>query len=345
MSKKTKQFLILFFTIVTVLLLAVLALNTRKIKLNDTNVVGNTAGNLNNGGLFCEKNGLVYFSNPYDGGALYSMNPDGTDIKRILSAKVKFISADGNHIYYYQQSASGTGGLGYIRSPYGLYRVNLKGKDGECLTKEAIYDMQLVGNYMYYVTTGEDSPEFRKVKIDKSENTLLYRSDNPINPNCATESQIYYNGVETNHYLYSWNVGSDTSSLIWQGNLWDPVYDGGYIYYLDVAENYRLCRYSLSEDRIEILTHDRVDCFNVGGGYIYYQANSATSPALKMMSVNGGNVQIVANGNYTAINMTSRYVYFKLFGEESPLYMCPVGSTSVSTFDGAMQAAMKYMEK
>lgn len=343
MSKKAKQFLILFLTIIIVFILAILALNTKKVKLNDSNVIGNTAGNLNNDGLFCEHNGVVYFSNPYDGGALYSMNPDGSDLKRILSAKVKYINADDNHLYYYQQSASGTAGLGYVRSTHGMYRVNHKGREGECLTQEVVYDMQLLGNYIYYTTVSEESPEFRKVKIDESEDKLLYPA--AINPTCATEDQIYYNGVESNHYLYSWNPNTDTSSVVWQGNIWDPVYDNGYIYYLDVANDYRLCRYSLAEDRIEILTHDRIDCFNVGGGYIYYQANSASSPALKMMSVNGGNVQVVAQGNYTAINMTSRYVYFKLFGEESPLYMTPLGSTSVSTFDAAMQAAMEYMEK
>ena len=173
MRKKTKQILIIFITLLVVALLCVLALNSNKVKLNKTNVIGNTAGNLNNGGLFCEKNGLVYFSNPYDGGALYSMNPDGTNIKRILAAKVKFISVDDNHIYYYQQSASGTGGLGYVRSTYGMYRVNLKGKQGECLTQDSVFDMQLIGNYIYYTTATPDSPQLRKVKIDESENMAL----------------------------------------------------------------------------------------------------------------------------------------------------------------------------
>ena len=343
MRKKTKQILIIFITLLVVALLCVLALNSNKVKLNKTNVIGNTAGNLNNGGLFCEKNGLVYFSNPYDGGALYSMNPDGTNIKRILAAKVKFISVDDNHIYYYQQSASGTGGLGYVRSTYGMYRVNLKGKQGECLTQDSVFDMQLIGNYIYYTTATPDSPQLRKVKIDESENKLLSLS--ALNPSCAVGDQFYFNGMESNHYLYSWDVNSDTESVVWKGNIWDPVYENGYIYYMDVADGYKLCRYSLAEDRVEILTHDRVDCFNVGGGYIYYQANSKNHPALKMMNVNGGNIFTVAEGNYTAINMTSRYVYFKLFGTESPLYMVPIGSTVVSTFDGAMQAAMEYLAK
>ena len=41
---------------------------------------GSTAGNLYNGGLFCEYDGTVYFSNPSDGGKLYSGRGISTDI-------------------------------------------------------------------------------------------------------------------------------------------------------------------------------------------------------------------------------------------------------------------------
>lgn len=37
--------------------------------------VGNTAGNLNNSGYFCEYDGTVYFANAYDSNTLYSMDP------------------------------------------------------------------------------------------------------------------------------------------------------------------------------------------------------------------------------------------------------------------------------
>ena len=37
----------------------------------------------------------------------------------------------------------------------------------------------------------------------------------------------------------------------------------------DVENNYRLCRYSLSRNEVEVLTEERIDCFNVGYGYVY----------------------------------------------------------------------------
>ena len=43
---------------------------------NNDNAIGNTAGNLINGGLFCEYNDKIYFANPDDYNKLYVMNSD-----------------------------------------------------------------------------------------------------------------------------------------------------------------------------------------------------------------------------------------------------------------------------
>ena len=58
---------------------------------NEGYVNGNTAGNLYNGGLFCEYDGTVYFSNPSDGGKLYSMSPDGSNLAKLCDDTVSYI--------------------------------------------------------------------------------------------------------------------------------------------------------------------------------------------------------------------------------------------------------------
>ena len=109
---------------------------------------------------------------------------------------------------------------------------------------------------------------------------------------------------------------------------------------MDVSSNYRLCRYSLAANIVEILTNDRVDIFNVGESYIYYQRNSTTEPALMRMRLDGSEPEIVASGNYTNINLTSTYAYFNAFGEDTPVYHTPVNRpVSVSIFTAAMDAA------
>ena len=74
MTKKNIKSLII--PIAIILILVIYAVISGIVKKPDYNTTpGNLAGNLNNNGLFCEDSeaGIVYFSNSYDGGALYSM--------------------------------------------------------------------------------------------------------------------------------------------------------------------------------------------------------------------------------------------------------------------------------
>lgn len=345
MKKRAKTIVIIISLLLLFALLIVISVLSKRIAPIPEGTVGNTAGNVNNGGYFCEYDGVVYFSNPYDGGSLYSMSPDETNLKKLISAKVSNINAGGRYLFYYQAETSGSGGLGYVLSSRGLYRSSLKGKKIACLSRDFLFNLQLSGNYLYYLSSDDKSPAFFKHAIDDSEREIL--ANTGWNFACAlSDGSIYYNGTETNHYLYRYDTRTGSSSVVWEGNLCYPVYDNGYIYYLDASSDYALCRYSLNDDRVEILTHDRVDCFNLAGGYLYYQKNSVTEPALKRMTLDGQNVEIVAEGNYTHINVTSRYVYFSAFENEVPLYRTPVsGPVQVSAFQAAADAAARQAAK
>lgn len=307
--------------------------------MNPEGTVGNTAGNLNNRGLFCEYDGVVYFSNPYDNGALYSMMPDESQMKKLGSAPIELINAGGHYLYYFQTAASGSSGLGYMRTRNGIYRSNLNGKKTVCFSKDTAFSIQLVENDLYYLVSDAKGPHFYKQKIDRSGEILL--SDTQINPACVAGNLIYYNGTEKDHALYAFDPATNTSDMVWAGNLWNPVVEGDYVYYMDVANNYRLCRYSFSGNIIEVLTEDRIDTYNLCGGWIYYQKSSGAEPCLKRMRQDGSNQEIVAEGIFSDINATSRYVYFHPFGNTVPTYRTPVdGMIQVETFDAAMQAAM-----
>lgn len=341
MKKSIKAVIIGILFILTVTLLILLSLQKDKVTPLPSGTVGNTPGNANNNGLFCEYNGVVYFSNPFDGGALYSMNPDETNMEKLIDVKVSRINAGGEYLFYNQDSASGASGLGYVRSSHGLFRSDLNGKQITCLTEDLLFNLQLINNHLYYLTSDSKGPYFYKLSIDGEETELL--TNTGWNFACAqADGTVYYNGTETNHYLYKYNTSTGSSEVLWQGNIWYPVYHEGYVYYLDVSNDYCLSRYSLNDDVVEILTHDRVDCFNIAGGYLYYQKNSAEEPAFKRMALDGSNPEIIAEGNYTNINVTSRYVYFTSFSNQSSIYHTPVnGPVSVSIFNAALEAAVK----
>ncbi len=340
MKKNWKVLLFAGIILLALVLSSVFSALSSRIPHNDPSVTGNTAGNLNNGGLFAEEDGRVYFSNAYDGGCLYSMNADETDLKKLSTSSVSAINAAGDYLYYYMDSSGGGTGLGYVLRTYGVYRSKTDGKNLTCLDRNAAVTMQLCGDYLYYQRyNNTDFTQLYKLKTDKSENTLVY--DGVVNPASCHNGIIYFNGTERDHYLYALDTATDTISTLYQGNLWYPVWQDGYVYYMDVSSDYRLCRLSLSENTVEILTNDRADFFNVSDFYIYYQRNSADQPALMRMGLDGSNPEIVAEGNYSNLNLTSAYAYFTSFGADTPVYHTPVnGPVSVSTFQAAAEAVL-----
>lgn len=341
---KRKHRIIIIITILVLLFITAftMTLFLQQVKMNDGHVTGNTAGNLNNNGLFCESGGVIYFSNPYDGGCLYSMNPDETNMKKLTTAKATSINADEHYLYYYLDSSKKGKGLGFVQRTYGVYRSKLNGKSPECLKRGNAITLQLSGNYLYYQyfdNNNKNGTELHKVKIDKSEEKRV--ADYNINPASCVNGIIYYNGTQDDHYLYSLNTQNDSVSVVWDGDVWNPVYDNGYFYFMNVSDNYSLCRYLPNENVVEKLTNDRIDFFNVCGGYIYYQKSSAKEPALKRMYPDGSSPEIVAEGIYKNLNATSQYLYFSGFASDAPMYRTPVnGAVNVTTFDAAANAVV-----
>lgn len=345
MTSKQKNILIISITLVIFIALFALVIIAGRVPLNDENTVGNTAGNLNNNGYFCEYDGRVYFANAYDNYSLYSMNVDETDVKKLHNGSSSHICAGGDYLFYAMDNSGGGSDLGSVRGSYGIYRSKLNGKGSTGLDRCHVIAMQLCGNYLYYTKLNPGtSYSLEKVKIDKKDKQTVAPSAN-ISPHCYVDGAIYYNGTDKDHYLYKLSTRSGASSVLWQGDIWNAICQDGYVYYMDVENNYRLCRYAMYDNVVEVLTNERIDLFNVYDNYIYYQTNSKTSPALKRMLLDGSSQETVREGIYQNINITSEYVYFNAFGETMPVYKTDTyGPVNVTTFDAGRQAAAKELE-
>lgn len=344
MTTRIKNILIFLFTIIILAALMLLVVLTGHIPSNDDNTVGNTPGNLNNGGYFCESEGRVYFANAYDNYALYSMNSDESDMKKLNDGSYSLLNVGGDYLYYSMVGETEDYDLGFIGRPYGVYRSKLNGRKATGLDRCHIINMQLCGNYVYYEKyDNKEAVSLEKIRINKKDKQTV-APNTIINPNCYVDGTIYYNGDDHNqdHYLYALDTATGVSSVVWEGNLWNPVVQDGYVYFMDVSSNYRLCRYAMRDDIVEVLTNERIDMFNVYDNYIYYQVSSPTAPALKRMMTDGSAQETVQEGVFQNINITSQYVYFNAFGEPAPVYKTSTfGAVSVTTFDAAMQAAAK----
>jgi len=335
--KKTLTITLAVLVAILLIVITVFFFFSRRITMNPDGTVGNTAGNLYNDGLFCEHDGTVYFANTYNEGGLFAMAPDESNMRRLNALNVKNLLAGGNYLYYFQSGSLSTdSNLGQISGAKSFNRCKLNGSSSASLSRDILLSGQLVNNHLYLMTTSGSTNAFIKVKIDGSERETL--ADYVITPACAANGVIYYSGT-TDHYLHQYNTATGVDRVIWNGcDIWNPVVDGGYVYYMDVADNYRLCRYSLTQNSTQTLTEDRVDCFNLGGGYIYYQKNDPVSPQLKGMRMDGSAAWVVAEGNFTHINMTSQFVYFQAFGDDRTLYHSRLGGNGYEVFSAAMEA-------
>ncbi len=323
----------IIFAIVSISLLAALIVASvlkKNMPMNEDYYVGNPGGNLYNGGLFCEHEGKVYFSNPNDNGFLYVMNPDETDVKKIAGVSVESINVDKHRVYYALSGQSTGSGLGYLRKATGLFSVKKSGGDNICYTQDAVGVSTLIGSYLYYQHYDKTRGTYLdRIKIDKSNPSTVIAA--MINPGSADSGYIYYAGVpsgDNNHpndykdmYLHMYDTRTGTDTTLYEHQMYQPIYDNGNIYYMDLETKYQLHRYNLATGEDVTLTDERVDMFNVGSGMIYYQTDSSSpDAALKRMTTDGTDIETVATGVYCDINMTSNFVYFHSFESKSMMY-------------------------
>lgn len=312
----------------------VVHLNNRIVK-NPVGTVGNTAGNLYNGGLFCEDDGYVYFSNPYDSYALYRMRPDETEMEKLIETETGSINAAGKYFYFYQKGTGSGEGFGYMISTTGIYRAEKENPHKqECLDRVLSETMVLADNSIYYNASSQsEGITLKKTDID-GENTgvlLNYK----VTPACVNSSALYFNNTVDNGHLMQLSLGSNNAVDILAEDIYMPVVDGTTVYYIDIHNNYALVSYNMSDGEKTILASERTDMYNISELYIYYQTAGDT-PQLKRVSRDGAFTELVADGAYCNINTTSQYVYFQKYGDERTVYKTPInGIVSVSTFDAA----------
>ena len=293
---------------------------TNTIKKNSAGTVGNTAGNIYNSGLFCEHEGKVYFANPYDEDTLYVMNSDETEVKKIGTVGVNSINAAGNYLYYYQHDAGEGSGLGYAVKTTGMYRMSTNGKDFLCLKRDPVGTLLLIDNDVYYQHFDNSRGVFLdRISIDKKSEAEIMSG--VVTPASAMDSILYYADPEDNFYLYSYDTRYGTKSLVWPHRVYNPIcHNDGYIYFMDIDTTYELHRYHPMTGEHQTLTTDRVETFNVYDNMIYYQKFSKSAPALMRMQTDGYGLEVVSEGVFHNINLTSNYAYFTEYEAPTPVF-------------------------
>lgn len=333
-----KHLPLIIFIIILILAIAggITVYMINRTRFNDDYVNGNTAGNLYNGGLVCEYDGIIYFANPSDGDKLYCMDENGANLTKICDDIVSFINADEHYIYYIRNNPGSSGEFSFLNvNTNSLCRIDRDGRKDSVLvldTAPSLY-ASLLGNYVYYLHYSDsEGSTLYKVKLDGSNQSQVMAS--PFFT-CSTSGQyLYYNGVDAEHYLWRLNTEDDSKGMLYGGNCWMPtVVNDSTVYYMDCDNNYAIARVDIATGEKALLCEDRVDCYNVVGDYIYFQRNDREVPALCRMHTDGSGYEVLIEGNHKNINATSAYVYFRDYESNQTYRMAHEGNKEIELFN------------
>lgn len=310
-----KKILLIILTIIMVVLLGGTGIYFWNIKnqtiMNNGYVNGNTAGNLYNGGAFCEFNGTIYFSNPSDKFQLYSMNTDGSNLKKLANDIPTYINADENYVYYIRNNPGDNLDFTYVAfNRNALVRINHDGSNSLILDTEPSMYGALLGNYIYYLHySTDDASTLYKVRIDGEEQKQVM--DQAVFTCSADNQFFYYNGMDADGNIHRFDTISDTTVTVYEGNCFRPIITGNDVYYIDGNTDYSIIHTNLEYDNPTFITRDSVESYNVYGSYIYYQRFDKDGSALCMIKNDGTEFQVIQEGDYCDIHVTSEYVFFR----------------------------------
>lgn len=321
--KQKRLIIIISLFIIVVISAGVFYYINSRFKYNDEGVMGNTNGNLINGGIFCEYEGDVYFANPMDGDKLYKMDMEGKEFEKLNSDETSYISIINGYVYYKKFNQESIKDPLFARYLFAIMRQDLNSSSSKLLHNGKIDCMTVCGNYVYYRYYDDESFfSLRKVKIDGEEDTMITETD--YQPIVVSDGKIYFTDVKDTHNLMCLDTKDDSIKIVMTGNIYLPDVDNGFLYYIDLENQRRLTKMNLESGAKTVLTEDSVINYNLAGKYdtIYYQVENKDDHRLCRMTTLGTNIETVIKGDFCKISITEKYTYFTevVKGEEAGIY-------------------------
>lgn len=300
------------FVLIVITLFVVTYFSNRTV-YNDENTLGNTSGNLLNGGLFCEYEDKIYFSNPADEGRLYVMKDDLSEPERLSNDTAADINVAGKYIIYGRHNENQVQSADNVFSQRntGMYRINKSGNNMKSLYDAAASTINLSGNTVYYQRNTDSGFSVYQINIDRSGEDLLI--EEPIFPYAMDNGFLYYSGVTGNHNINRMNLSTKETDTFAEGNFAFVTIANGQLYFLDLKNDHALSCMNLQNKQITTILTEPVSTYNVSenGAYVYYELDNGTDNGIYRMNLKTGKTTYLLPGNYQHINLTSNYVFFE----------------------------------
>ena len=312
-----KQKLIGVLAIISILALVFVTYRSKQTVYNEDDVIGNSSGNLFNGGLFCEYENRIYFSNPEDEGRLYVMDADLSNYEKLSSDTAGSINVAGKYVIYgrHNDKQKQSNENVFSSSKTGLYRIDQNGRNLKTLFDGAVNVVNLYGNTVYFqhnITSGFGTS---MIDIDKSNSADL--TEEPIFPYAIDNGSLYYVGVSEDHNIHRMDLSSGQKETIYEGNTAYVTFVNGYLYYLDLKNSHALTRMKADGSDKEVLVTEPTSTYNVtpDGSFLYYEIDNGENNGIVRMNLKSGVSNTLMEGNYSGIHTTSVFTFFQSFDD------------------------------
>ncbi|GEP64674.1 hypothetical protein CBE01nite_24420 [Clostridium beijerinckii] len=267
--------------------------NSLDVPKNDDSKISNSSGNIVNDGMAVEDNDYIYYINRV--GDVYGAAPDylykirkndppRKDIcdlsynTQLIPNRVWNLNLVDDWIYYSNWKDA---------FHHSINKVKTDGTEDTCIANEAVGNMFVEGNWIYYVKRTNshsiDLNNIYKISLDGSCRIRLNSS--------ATE---------------------------------DMTASNGWIYYTNISDGYKIYRMRLDGSENTKVCDDETLFITVCGDTVFY-SNKSDSDKLYKVNGDGTGKAKLSNDKATFINASKDYVYYVNYSDNENLYKIPVG--------------------
>ncbi len=186
--------------------------------------------------------------------------------------------------------------------------VKVKGNKEYQITNETAYSMQMVGDYIYYLTKGENnSLLIKKVKTNGDELSTVKEIQTTISKFYIVDNVIYYANLGESSGLSKISIDTNAETQICEDNIEDFVVTSSNIYYTD--DFGYLYSMNLSGTDKKTLLNDEITEFQVYEDWIYYYKESESF--LSRIKIDGSERETVTDKvNSYIFNIYKDKIYF-----------------------------------
>lgn len=309
---------------------------------NKTKQRGNTAGNINSGGIAVNNDEWIYYE---VSDTIYKMKKDGSQQTVAIKSDngyYKDLNIVGDWIYCNYRDVFDSFSVKNSYDINTIYKMKLDGSEKTKVEeiKDGHYEfLNIVGDWIYYVKESQKNKvyEIYKIKTDGSEKTKLassYKSrymDLNVSGDWIYYREYYEN--PTKNILCKMKIDGSQQTELESSDGFNYLYLnvlGDWIFY---GDNYTIYKMKIDGSKKTELKSSDVGSYerlNISGDWIYYVGTSSLNgnKSIYKMKLDGSNNTIVtktSKNNYQDLTVAGDWIFYTY---RNPLYMVKTDGSS-----------------